>query len=219
MAMRSRFLPLFFVLGACASTPAPAPSSPQAPTAASATAASSGLHPELARIAVTADNVDEFELRLDADGELVKQAVYHDKADAISDAVKAKTLELYPGATITHFETEHYADAGVVHEVEVKTADGQSCEVSATPDGAVRYQECELDLATLPAQITAAVKSAYPEGKLLEAETKKGPTMDVITVEVVSGGVEYYLYLTPDGSIEQVFKRVEAVVEIPTAVP
>lgn len=216
--MRSLALSSLFLLGACASAPSPTNPTPATPAAASV-ASGGGLHPELARVAVSADNVEEFELRLDAKGQLVKQAVYHDDASAITEAVLAKTRELYPGATITHYETEHYADEGVVHEVEVKTADGQSCEVSATPDGTLRYQECELDLATLPAHIGAAVTSAYPGGEILEAETKKGPGMDVLTVEVRSGGTEYYLYMTPDGSIERVFKRVEAVVEIPTTVP
>lgn len=178
-----------------------------------------GLHETVARLAVTAKTVEEFEFRLDERGALVKQAIYHDDGSAVSEAVKATAMELYPGATIVAYETEFYADAGIVHEVEVKTADGQECEVSATPDGTLRYQECELAMADVPAQITAAVKSAFPEGKLLEVETKKGPGLDIMTAEVESGGVEYYLTLSTDGTIEALHKRIEALVEIPVAIP
>lgn len=182
-------------------------------------APSGGLHETVARIAVTATTVEEFEFRLDDQGVLIKQAIYHDDASAVSEAVKAKAMELYPGATIVAYETEFYADAGIVHEIEVKTVDGQECEVSATPDGTLRYQECELEMANVPAQISAAVKSAYPDGKLLEVETKKGPGLDLVTAEVESGGVEYYVTMNPDGTIEAVHKRVEALVEIPVATP
>lgn len=198
----------------------PAAAEPSSGTMSSDVAApSGGLHKTVARIAITANTVEEFEFRLDEHGALIKQAIYHDDASAVSEAVKAKALELYPDARIVAYETEFYADAGIVHEVEVKTADGQKCEVSATPDGALRYQECELEMAKVPAHISAAVKSAYPEGKLLEVETKKGPGLDVITAEVESGGVEYYLTMSTAGTIEAVHKRIEALVEIPVAIP
>jgi len=181
--------------------------------------ASGGLQEAVARAAITAKTVDEFEFRLDEQGALVKQAVYHDDASAISDAVKAKALEVFPGGTITHYETEWYAGVGDVQEVEVETADGRECEVSALPDGTLRYEECKLDLAGLPTQVTEAIESAYPGGKILEVETKKGPDLDVLTVEVEAGGTEYYVHMAPDGEIQSVHKRVEAIVEIPVAVP
>lgn len=201
-------------------TAQPIPTEPSAtPMAPDVAVPGGGLHETVARIAVTAKTVEEFEFRLDDRGALIKQAIYHDDASAVSEAVKAKALELYPGSTIVAYETEFYADAGIVHEIEVKTADGQACEVSATPDGTLRYQECELDPADVPAQITAAVKSAYPDGKLLEVETKKGPGLDVVTAEVESGGIEYYVTMDADGTIEAVHKRIEALVEIPVALP
>lgn len=207
----------------CATTSeiaSPAASEPSSGSmSADVAAPSGGLHETVARLAVTANTVEEFEFRLDENGAMIKQAIYHDDASAVSEAVKAKALELYPGATIVAYETEFYADAGIVHEVEVKTADGQECEVSATPDGTLRYQECELEMADVPAHISAAVKSAYPEGKLLEVETKKGPGLDVMTAEVESGGARYYLTMSADGTIEAVHKRIEALVEIPIAIP
>ncbi len=184
-----------------------------------ADAAGSGLHEAVAKTAVTAKTVDEFEFRLDETGALVKQAVYHDDAASIPEAVKAKAAELFPGSTVQHYETEWYATEGVIYEVEVKTADGRECEVAAAPDGTLRYEECELEPANVPTQITAAIASAYPGGKILEVETKKGPDLDIITAEVEAAGVEYYVTMTPDGGIEAVHKRVEALVEIPVPVP
>jgi len=221
--MRAQALLVSILLAGCATASEEAVQTPgtvSAPTASPDVAAGSvALHEVVAKTAVTAKTVDKFEFRLDANGAVVKQAVYHDDASSISDAVKAKVEEVFPGGTITHYETEWYADAGVVHEVEVRTADGRECEVSATPDGTLRYEECKLDLATVPTQITAAVESAYPGGKLLEVETKKGPNLDIITAEVEAGGVEYYLDMTPDGGIQSVHKRIKALVEIPVAVP
>ncbi len=211
-----------FSTGCASTSETMSPAAAESPTAsmsADVAAPSVGLHETVARIAVTANTVEEFEFRLDDQGALIKQAVYHDDATAVSEAVKAKALELYPGATIVAYETEFYADAGIVHEVEVKTAEGQECEVSATPDGTLRYQECELEMEDVPAQITAAVKSAYPEGKLLEVETKRGPGIDLMTAEVENDGLEYYVAMSTDGTIVAVHKRIEALVEIPVAIP
>lgn len=216
-------LVLSLLLAGCATTSEGATETPAAAPAASMQAdvavTSGGLHDAVAKAAITAKTVEEFEFRLDEQGALVKQAVYHDDASAISDAVKAKAQEVFPGGTITHYETEWYAGVGDVQEVEVKTADGRECEVAALPDGTLRYEECKLDLASLPTQITEAIESAYPGGKILEAETKKGPDLDVVTVEVEAGGTEYYVHMAPDGEIQSVHKRVEAIVEIPVAVP
>ncbi len=50
-------------------------------------------------------------------------------------------------------------------------------------------------------------------------ETKKGPGLDVVTAEVEDGGVEYYVTMSADGTVEAVHKRIEALVEIPVALP
>ena len=220
--MRRRALVLLPLVFGCSTATDGTPETPTAATpsvAMSADVASGGLHEAVAKAAVTAKTVEEFEFRMDENGALIKQAVYHDDASAISEAVKAKAMEVFPGANIESYETEWYADVGEVHEVEVQTADGQECEVSATPDGTLRYKECELDLAKVPPQITAAIESAYPGAKILEVETKQGPAMDVVTAEIEVGGVEYYLHMKPDGALESVHKRVEALVEIPVAMP
>lgn len=221
--MRRCALALLPLALGCSTATDGTPKSPQTSTSATTNAdvavSASGLHEAVAQAAMTAKTVEEFEFRLDDRGALVKQAVYHDNASAISEAVKAKAMEVFPGATIESYETEWYADVGEVHEVEVKTAEGQACEVSATPDGTLRYTECELDLAKVPAQITAAIASAYPHAKILEVETKQGPAMDIVTAEVDVDGAELYLRMKPDGALESVHKRVEALVEIPVPMP
>lgn len=200
-------------------TRAPAAAESPAVHSADTATASVGLHQAVAQAAVTANTVDELELRLDASGALVKQAVYHDDASAIPQPVKDKALEVYPGATITHYETEHYADAGLVFEVEVTTADGHRCEVSALPDGALRYQECELLVDAAPAAVKDAIASRFPGGKLLEVETKKGPALDLYSVEVEHEGTEYYVDVSPDGTVQSVHERIEATLEIPVSNP
>jgi hypothetical protein len=184
-----------------AATPAPA-----APTAA--------LDGEIVKTATVAANVQKIKIRVDAEGGIVKQSLYHDKADALP----AKVLELaktrFPSGTIRDYETELYADRGRVYEVEVEDA-GKSCEVAATPEGTEVYTECEVDPASLAAELKAAIEKAAPGGKILEAETKKGPDVDEVTVEVEVDGRELYLRMRPDGTLIQKLRRIPAIVEIP----
>lgn len=221
--MRRTFLLGIFAT-ACATTTAidDTPSSqpeanPHTVTADSSTegAAKLGMDPTLVQAAMGASKIDKIKLRIDEDGSFVKQAVYHDNAAAIPEVVKAKALEVFPGAKIVFYESEHYADAGVVHEVEVETTDGRHCEVSATPDGTLRYQECHLDPAKLPAPVAAKIAELYPSAKILEAEHKQGPSIDALTVEVEDGGREFYVQLSPAGEVQSIHLRVKAIVEIP----
>ena len=63
--------------------------------------------------------------------------------------------------------------------------------------------------------LTDAVGKLYPGAKVLEAETKKGPQMDEITLEVQVGEGEHYVRIKPDGTLVQRLVRIPAVVEIP----
>lgn len=179
---------------------------PATPTAA--------LDREIVETAITAANVQKVKIRVDASGGIVKQSLYHDQQSAIP----AKVLELaktkFPSGTIRHYETELYADRGRIYEVEVDDG-GKHCEVAATPEGAEVYVECEVDPATLSAEAKATIEKVAPGGKVVEAETKKGPELDEITVEVEVGGGELYLRLRSDGSLVQALRRIPAVVEVP----
>jgi hypothetical protein len=183
-----------------------------APTTNAAPAAV--LDGEIVSTAITAADVQKIKIRVDADGGIVKQSLYHGEASALP----AKVLELaktrFPSGTVRHYETELYADRGRVYEVEVDDG-GKLCEVAATAEGVEVYVECEIDPATLSAELKAAVEKAAPGGKILEAETKKGSDIDEVTVEVEVGGGELYLRLQPDGTLVQKLRRIPAIVEVP----
>lgn len=187
-----------------------APPSPAAPAAAPAAA----LDGEIVRTATTAADVQKLKIRVDADGNIVKQSLYHGQADALPAKVHELAKTRFPGGKVLHFETEIYADRGRVYEVEVDDA-GKPCEVAATPEGVEIYVECEVDPASLAAELKASIEKLAPGSKVLEAETKKGPDIDEVTVEVEADGRELYVRLKPDGTIIQTLRRIPAIVEVP----
>jgi hypothetical protein len=213
MSRASLLLPLALLL-ACTPKGSTGTTPPTEPTVASPAGTSAALDAEIVETAITAANVQKMKIRVDATGGIVKQSLYHDKADALPAAVLELAKTRFPGAPIKHYETELYADRGRVYEVEVDDA-GKPCEVAATPEGKEVYVECEVDPAGLTAEIKAAVEKAAPGGKILEAETKKGPDIDELTIEVELGGRELYLRLKPDGTLVQKLLRVPAIIELP----
>ena len=157
----------------------------------------------------------KMKVRTDAKGALVKQSVYHRDQAAIPKPVHELSAKKFPGGKIEHVESELYLEHGRVYEIEVTTADGRKCEVAASAEGVELYEECVVDAASLPAPVTDAVGKLYPGAKILEAETKKGPKMDEITVEVQVGEGEHYVRIKPDGTLIQRLVRIPAVIEIP----
>jgi hypothetical protein len=211
MSRAPLLLPLALLL-ACTPKGSTGTTPPTEPTPAGGAAAA--LDAEIVQTALTASKVEKMKIRVDAKGGIVKQSVYHDKADALPAAVHELAKTRFPNATILHYETELYADRGRVYEVEVDDA-GKPCEVAATPEGKEVYIECEVDPAGLTAEIKATVEKAAPGGKILEAETKKGPDIDELTIEVEHDGRELYLRLKPDGTLVQKLLRVPAIIELP----
>lgn len=145
------------------------------------------LDPMLVRIAATAN---KMKLELELDGSVRKLAVYHDDVGALPAAVTARASEVFPGAKVRSYESEYYRDLGRVFEVEVETADGQRCEVSAREDGALVYKECELDPKALPPEIVAALERDAPGRKIQEVERK----------DHADGKVEFVAELGPAAS-------------------
>jgi hypothetical protein len=178
------------------------------------TPAAAALDAEIVKTAIVATKVEKMKVRVDAEGGIVKQSLYHDKADALPTAVTELAKTKFPGATVRHYETELYADRGRIYEVEVDH-EGKQCEVAATPAGEEVYVECHIDPASLSAELKATVDRVAPGGKLLEAETKKGKDIDEVTVEVESNGRELYVRMKPDGTLIQTLLRIPAVIEVP----
>jgi hypothetical protein len=209
--LRSTVVALCLCLPACDKGGGPA-NCPE-PTAATSGAATSALDGELVKTA--SHGAIKMKIRTDGAGAVVKQSVYHHDEQAIPKPVHELAAQRFPGAKTEHVESELYAEHGRVYEIELTTADGKQCEVAASAEGTELYTECRVDPATLPAPVADAVAKLYPGAKVLEAETKKGPKLDEISVEVQAGDAEHYVRLAPDGRVLERLVRVPAIVEIP----
>ncbi len=221
MPRARRLLPLLLLLAACTTATETTDAATRSPDSAAAVAEDGApggtaavLDADITQTAATAKTVEKMKIRLSADGTVLKQSVYHDAADSIPEAVKALASTKFPKATITGYETELYADLGRIYEVEVDDG-GKECELAANAEGTEIYTECKVDPATLSAAAKATIESLAPGGTILEAESKKGPSVEETTVEVKTGGGELYLRLAPDGSLIQALRRIPAVVEVP----
>lgn len=211
---RASLLPLALLLACTPKASGGEGTTPPTASAPTPAAAPAALDAQLVQTATTAATVSKMKIRVDATGAIVKQSVYHDDTQAIPAAVLELAKTRFPGAPIVHFESELYADLGRVYEVEVDDG-GKRCEVAATPEGTEVYVECQVDPAGLSAEVKASVEKLAPGGKLLEAETKTGPDVDELTLEVEHDGRELYLRMRPDGTIIQALRRVPAVIELP----
>lgn len=193
----------------------PTTATPGDATPTTVAGASAGIDAELVSLAAKPGNAIKFKLRVDERGAVVKQSLYHNDATAVPAEVRTKAEQRWAGGSIVRYETELYADHGRVHEVEVKTAEGVTCELAVKADGTELYEECEVAADKLPAAVAAKVTELFPQGKILEAETKKGPALDELTIEVESAGQEFYLRIKPDGTVLGKLVRVPGVFEVP----
>ena len=202
--------------------PAPTPTETPAPTPTEAVDVAAptpqggvALHMQIVEAARDAKGVEKVKLRVDDSGAIVKQTVYHADASRIPGPVQELAKKEFPGSKAVSYETEVYADVGEIFEVEVQTKDGKRCEVAANAEGVLRYKECHVKPKELPKEVSAKIKELHPKGKILEAETKQGPDIDEITIEVKDGGRELYMRIKPDGTVIQTLFRVPAVFEVP----
>jgi metal-sulfur cluster biosynthetic enzyme len=201
-------------------TPTPTPEPEPTPTQAVDVAAPAeqggvAIHRDIIDAVRNAKGVDKFKLRVDENGTLVKQSLYHVDESRVPEPVKALAAKEFAGSKPKKYELEVYSDVGLVYEVEVQTKDGKQCEVSANAEGVLRYKECHIKPKELPKEVAAKVKEAHPKGKIVEVETKQGPDIDEITIEVQEAGKEFYVRIKPDGTVIQTLVRVPAVLEVP----
>ncbi len=173
------------------------------------------IAPDIVAIAARPGAASKFKLRVEGDGSIAKQSLYHTDAAAVPADARAKAEAKWPGSKASRYETEHYAEYGRVDEVEVTTADGKTCELAIKADGTELYEECEIDPSTLPAAVAAKVGELFPGGKILEAESKRVGSVDEFTIEVESSGQEFYLRCGADGTVLAKHIRIPAVFEVP----
>jgi hypothetical protein len=176
------------------------------------------LNPDLIRVAASAEGVRKIELHSDQSGALGKMSVYHQDANRIPESVRKLAETLFPGSKSLSFETEHYADAGLVYEVEVESQDGRHCEVSATADAKHRYTECRLSQDALPAAVSKKLETTLPGATVEELEVLKGPSIgggEEYRAELKVGSVVHYLRLSPGGELLRHGILVPAKIEVP----
>ncbi len=145
-------------------------------------------------VMTTSTTVSEVRLYLDADGRARKVAVYHTDAERVPIEARAAATAAHPGATARYYETERYADVGRRYEVELLTEDGREIEVSVAADGLLYYTEEAIAPDALPEAITAAVAARVPGAAIIEGESKKGPSLDLVVVKAKGAdGRTHYL--------------------------
>lgn len=174
------------------------------------------LDAELVALAMRAGRVERIRVRTDEQGNVIKLAVYHHEESEVPEAVRQLAEERFPEAEVRYYESEVYADIGRVYEVEVNTSEGRECEVSARADGSLVYVECEIEAADIPAPVAEAVARLVPNGEIIEAESKEGPGLNAVHVEVrAEDGREHYLRFSPAGELIGHSLRIQATIEVP----
>jgi hypothetical protein len=162
----------------------------------------------------TAGHVQWVEVDTDADGKIAKCTVYHDRAGDVPQPVHELAARKFPQAKKRYFETELYAEWGLVYEVELETADGRHCEVAGKPDGTELYTECEIRPEDIPAPVQQAVRALLPGGELREAEEKRGPSIDEVDLQLQVGDELHYIRYQSDGTKIQHLVRIRGEVEV-----
>lgn len=206
------------LLSACGAGQEPCPSAPPRASEEGSTPGASEpgrLDAELVAVAARADGVYRIRVRASETGEIQKFAVYHGDAEEVPEAVRNAARERFPDAEVRHYESEIYSDLGRVFEVEVMTAEGRECEISCRPDGTMVYVECRVPTEEVPEPALAAAGRLLPEGEVVEAETKEGPGIDEVHLEVRVGELIHYLVLQPTGELVRHGLRIPTTIEIP----
>ena len=173
---------------------------------------------ELLTTAQRAGEVEEVRIYIGEDRNPRKIAVYHQAAEIIPESVKAVASEKFPGARIVKYEHEHYADVGLVYEVELETAEGVGVEVSVLKDGTIYYVEEPIAIEALAESSRAKIEEALPGSTIEEVESKKGPSLDLYSVRVApkeGGVVRHYFVFDAAGKLLRHSLRYPAYIEVP----
>ncbi|MCS6915802.1 MAG: hypothetical protein RMK29_15565 [Myxococcales bacterium] len=151
---------------------------------------------------------------VDGGGVVRKLSLYHQQAERVPEPVRRLAQEQFPGARMRQYEVELLADGSWVHEVELETAEGRRCELSATAQGSLRYTECPLPPADLPEPVRNEVSRRVPGGDIEEAEVQTGAAGRIYEVKVRSQGRVHVLRLAPSGEVLRRSLRIHAELDV-----
>jgi len=107
----------------------------------------------------------------------------------------------YPNAKEMKFENEMF-EGKAAYEVEYKD-NGKEYEAMYSTDGVLLQKEEEIDVNTLPADVTNAIKKTHPEAKIEEAEKLMKPdgTLTGYEVDIKEGKKKLELEVDAAGKI------------------
>lgn len=121
-----------------------------------------------------------------------------DNGVAVNQTVKSYLEAKYPGAEIRHAE---YDNRGLL-EVEF-THNSRSKEAYFNSANEWVYTEWDVTAAEVPTEVNNAVATAYPDFRVDDIDYIQTPEGNYYEFEIEKGGVESWIYVTPQGEITQ----------------
>lgn len=181
-------------------------------TACGSTPPLGSLPPQLTQTVKQAQAIERIAVYLTSSGAVRSIAVYHTEKEAIPPAVHALGAERFPNRKVLYYETERYADGGLVYEIEYALDNGLKGELAARADGTLVY--IERPIASLPNVVRATALKRVP-GQIVGRERQQGPGLDHYGVKVQFQDQLHVLLLKPDGRVIRHGVRIPAKLEIP----
>lgn len=173
------------------------------------------LDPEIVAHARERQGAWRAKLHVTADGSVRKVTVYHRDPAAVPAAIRELAMQRFPGGKVESYETELHDAAGWVHEVEITTAEGRNCEISASEPARLRYVECRIANEEVAPALLERALELVAGGALQEAETHEGENGDDVRLELLREGVVHYVVLDPTGTVLQHELRLPAILGVP----
>lgn len=158
---------------------------------------------------------NSVELQIGPDGS-TREIEYMLPADAVPEAVEVAMDRLHPGGTTTGAEKEY--DGDTVYWELTKTIDGFGVEAMFLADGTLHSSEAQVPASAIPQKVRTLVQESGwgavntwehildARGELVEYHAK-----------TTREGRSYKLVISPKPALREVWREVEAEVELPVA--
>ena len=114
----------------------------------------------------------------------------------LSDAVKSFIKDKYPGASVK----DYGKNANGMLEVDI-VHDGIEKDVYFDSKGNWVQTDWDVPVAKLPAAVSSAVATNFPDFRIDDAEYVERPEIVFYEIDLEKGGVEKVVYIAPDGSV------------------
>lgn len=119
----------------------------------------------------------------------------NDKRVVVDESVKTFILDKYPGAVIKDADYERgYLEVEILHDARIKDVLFNSADEWVATSWDVSTME-------LPAAVPAAVKDAYPDYRIDDADYVVTPLREAYRIEIERGNIEKIIYVSASGEI------------------